>query len=70
MVCIRRDIKVTMTPKPTLSRPSNGLHLHLSLDRLEHTSANNFLNHMGSLCAFEMANYDGYVRSTGDAAGA
>lgn len=73
-VCIRRDIKATMTPKPTLSGPSSGLHLHLSLDRLEHTSADNFLagvlNHISSLCAFRMANYDGYVRSTGDAAGA
>lgn len=74
VVCIRRDIKATRTPKPTLSGPSNGLLLHLSLDRLEHTSADNFLagvlNHMGSLCAFGMANYDGYDRSTGDSAGA
>lgn len=65
-ICVRRNLKATMTPKPTLSGPSNGLHLHLSLDKLECASADNFvagvLDHMGSLCAFGMANYDGYVR--------
>jgi glutamine synthetase len=62
-----------MTPKPLLDGPTNGLHLHLSLDRLEHSLADHFLagilSHMGSLCAFGMANYDSYVRSVGDAAG-
>ncbi|RHZ48889.1 uncharacterized protein CDV56_105497 [Aspergillus thermomutatus] len=73
-ICVRRNLKATMTPKPTLSGPSSGLHLHLSLNKLEHGSADNFvagvLNHMGSLCTFGMANYDGYVRSTSDATGA
>jgi glutamine synthetase len=73
-ICVRRKLKATMTPKPTLAGPSSGLHLHLSLDKLERGSADNFvagvLNHMGSLCAFGMANYDGYVRSKSDAAGA
>ncbi|KAI6088623.1 glutamine synthetase [Hypoxylon rubiginosum] len=73
-ICVRRNIKATMTPKPTLAGPSNGLHLHLSLSKPEEVAANDFLagvlSHMGSLCAFGMANYDSYVRSAGDAAGA
>lgn len=72
-ICVRRNIKATMTPKPTLSGPSNGLHLHLSLNKPGRASADNFvagiLNHMGSLCAFGMANYDSYVRSVSDASG-
>ncbi|KJK83616.1 hypothetical protein H634G_00849 [Metarhizium anisopliae BRIP 53293] len=75
-ICVRRNLKATMTPKPTLAGPSNGLHLHLSLVNVnvERVSADHFiagvLDHMGSLCAFGMANYDGYARSVGDAAGA
>ncbi|KAL9098911.1 MAG: hypothetical protein Q9163_005513 [Psora crenata] len=72
-ICVRRNLKATMTPKPILFGPSSGLHLHLSLNKLGRASADNFLagvlNHMGSLCAFGMANYDGYVRSTSDATG-
>lgn len=72
-ICVRRNLKATMTPKPTLTGPTSGLHLHLSLNKLERVSADNFiagvLNHMGSLCAFGMANYDGYVRSASDATG-
>lgn len=71
-ICVRRKLKATMTPKPTLAGPLSGLHLHLSLHRLERAAADNFLagvlNHMGSLCAFGMANYDSYVRSISDAA--
>jgi glutamine synthetase len=63
-----------MAPKPTLSGPSCGLHLHISVDTLRHDQADSFLagilGHMSSLCAFGMANYDGYVRSASDAAGA
>ena len=74
VICVRRNLKATMTPKPTLAGPTSGLHLHLSLNKLEGALANNFvagvLNHMGSLCAFGMANYDGYVRSISNAAGA
>lgn len=74
-ICVRRNLKATMTPKPIMTGPSNGLHLHLSLnDNLDRTLEDNFLagvlNHMGSLCAFGMANHDGYVRSVSDAAGA
>ncbi|KAJ6190522.1 hypothetical protein N7519_000543 [Penicillium mononematosum] len=73
-ICVRRNLKATMTPKPTLSGPSNGLHLHLSISKLEQTLADHFLagvlNHMGALCAFGMANHDSYVHSTGNAAGA
>ncbi|KAJ5940361.1 protein fluG [Penicillium verrucosum] len=72
-IWVRRNLRATMTPKPTLSGPSNGLHLHLSLNNLEGGSTDNFigiLNHISSLCAFGMANYDSYVRSTSDAAGA
>ncbi|KAH8807473.1 hypothetical protein F5884DRAFT_789315 [Xylogone sp. PMI_703] len=62
-ICVRRKLKATMTPKPTLSGPLNGLHLHLSLDKLSRDSLDNFLasilDHTGSLCAFGMANYDG-----------
>lgn len=50
-ICVRRNLKATMTPKPTLSGPLSGLRLHLSLDKLERGSADNFvagvLNHMG-----------------------
>lgn len=73
-ICVRQNIKATMTPKPTMTGPSNGLHLHLSVDKLDHALADHFvagiLDHMGSLCAFGMANYDGYVRSVSDATGA
>lgn len=73
-ICVRRNLKATMTPKPTMTGPTNGLHLHLSLNKLERVLADNFiagiLSHMGSLCAFGMANYDGYVRSASDATGA
>ncbi|EEP78976.1 predicted protein [Uncinocarpus reesii 1704] len=59
---------------PCLSGPLNGLHLHLSLDKIEGALPDNFLagvlDHMNALCAFGMANYDGYVRSSNDAAGA
>jgi glutamine synthetase len=72
-ICLRRNLKATMTPKPTLAGPSNGLHLHLSINNSANVSADNFLagilDHMGSLCALGMANYDSYVRSTGDATG-
>ncbi|KAI9690730.1 MAG: hypothetical protein M1820_009861 [Bogoriella megaspora] len=72
-ICIRRGIKATMTPKPVLDGDMNGLHLHLSLDKLDDTLAGNFLagvlQHMTSLCAFGMANYDSYGRSVADCAG-
>ncbi|CAJ0540910.1 Ff.00g077860.m01.CDS01 [Fusarium sp. VM40] len=72
-ICIRRNLRATMTPNPTLTGPLSGLHLHLSLGKLEGGSGDNFiagvLNHMGSLCAFGMANYDSYVRSVDDATG-
>lgn len=73
-VFIRHDIKATMTPKPYFDGPTNGLHLHMSVDKLAPPITDNFLagilNHMGALCAFGMANFDGYVRTGKDAAGA
>jgi glutamine synthetase len=63
-----------MTPKPLLDGPTNGIHLHMSVDKLARSHTDNFLagilSHMRSLCAFRMANFDGYVRTTKDAAGA
>ncbi|KAI1821595.1 glutamine synthetase [Xylaria intraflava] len=73
-ICIRKNIKATMSPKPTLTGPPTGLHLHLSLRNAERIPADTFitgiLDHMGSLCAFGMANYDSYVRSVTHGAGA
>ncbi|OQE30870.1 hypothetical protein PENFLA_c002G04420 [Penicillium flavigenum] len=73
-ICVRRNLKAATTPKPTLSGPSNGLHLHLSIGKLEQALVDHFLagvlNHMGALCAFGMANHNSYVRSTSNAAGA
>jgi glutamine synthetase len=73
-VFIRHNIKATMTPKPLLDGPTNGIHLHMSVDKLALPHTDNFLagilNHMRSLCAFGMANFDGYVRTAKDAAGA
>ncbi|OAA58775.1 Glutamine synthetase [Cordyceps fumosorosea ARSEF 2679] len=73
-ICVRRNLKATMAPKPTFAGPSNGLHLHLSLAKVGRASADHFLagvlSHMGSLCAFGMANYDSYARAVSDAAGA
>ncbi|KAH8692928.1 hypothetical protein BGW36DRAFT_302758 [Talaromyces proteolyticus] len=58
---------------PLLDGPTNGIHLHMSVDKLAPPHTHNFLagilNHMGSLCAFGMANFDGYVRTGKDAAG-
>lgn len=73
--CVGKNLKASMTPKPTMTGPTNGLHLHLSLHGiLDREYEDNFLagvlSYMGSLCAFGMANYDGYVRSANDAAGA
>ncbi|EFY89442.1 Glutamine synthetase [Metarhizium acridum CQMa 102] len=73
---IRSRFSTRSYPGDMLAGPSSGLHLHLSTINLngERASPEDFLagilNHMSSLCAFEMANYDGYVRSVGDAAGA
>lgn len=73
-VFVRHNIKATMTPKPLLAGPTNGIHLHMSVDQLALPHTNNFLagilSHMSSLCAFGMANFDGYVRTGTDAAGA
>ncbi|KAI7288785.1 hypothetical protein KC343_g1094 [Hortaea werneckii] len=72
-ICVRHNIKATMTPKAVLGGDSNGLHLHMSLDQLEGASASNFLagilHHTTSLCAFGMANFDGYGRAIEDCAG-
>ncbi|KAF2722641.1 glutamine synthetase [Polychaeton citri CBS 116435] len=72
-IFVRRNIRATMTPKPLMTGPLNGLHLHLSLDRLEDALADNFLagvlEHMSSLCAFGMANFDSYDRSVADCTG-
>ncbi len=73
-ICIQHNLKASMTPKPTVSGPTNGLHLHLSLDTIDPRLAEPFLagtlTHAGALCAFGMANYDGPSRSVDDAAGA
>ena len=73
-VFIKHNIRATMTPKPLLEGPTNGVHLHMSVDKLATPHTENFLagilNHMRSLCAFGMANFDGYVRIVKDAAGA
>lgn len=68
------NIRATMTPKPLSHGPTNGIHLHMSIDRFSSSHTGSFLagilNHMPSLCAFGMANVDGYTRTTKDAAGA
>ncbi|KAL6401889.1 Glutamine synthetase, beta-Grasp [Ilyonectria robusta] len=73
-VFIKHNIKATMTPKPLLDGPTNGIHLHMSVDKLAPPDTDNFLagilSNTGSLCAFGMANFDGYVRTAKDAAGA
>ncbi|GAP92128.2 putative protein fluG [Rosellinia necatrix] len=73
-ICIRRNIKATISPNPTMTGPLNGLHLHLSLSQRGQAPADMFitgiLDHMSSLCAFGMANYDSYGRSVSDCAGA
>ena len=73
-VFTRHNIKATMTPKPVLDGPTNGIHLHMSVDMLRPPLTEKFLagilNSMQSLCAFGMANFDGYVRTAGGAAGA
>lgn len=81
-ICVRRKLKATMAPKATLTGPSTGIHLHLSLDSQDGvfkydttTLANTddflagILSHMGSLCAIGMANYDSYIRAVSDCAG-
>lgn len=72
-IFVRHNIKATMTPKPLLEGPTNGIHLHMSVDKLAPPHTDNFLagvlTHMHPLCAFGMANFDSYVRTTTDAAG-
>jgi glutamine synthetase len=73
-VFIKHNIKATMAPKPLLDGPTNGIHLHMSVNKLAPTYTDKFLagilKHMGALCSFGMANFDGYVRTVKDAAGA
>lgn len=73
-VFIKHNIRATMTPKPLREGPVNGIHLHLSVDKLASPRTDNFLagilSHMSSLCAFGMANFDSYVCRIKDAAGA
>lgn len=73
-VFVRHNIQATMTPKPLLDGPTNGIHLHMSVDKLAPPLTDHFLasilKHTRSLCAFGMANFDGYVRTGKDAAGA
>ena len=73
-VFVRHNIKATMTPKPLLDGPINGIHMHLSVDKLAPPQTDHFLagtlSQMRALCAFGMANFDSYVRTTKDAAGA
>lgn len=72
-VFTRHNIKATMTPKPLLVGPTNGIHLHVSFDQISQPHTDIFLvgimNHMKTLCAFGMANFDGYARSADGAAG-
>ena len=73
-VFVKHNIRATMTPKPLLEGPTNGVHMHMSVESLTLPQTDSFLagivNHMRSLCAFGMANFDGYVRTARDAAGA
>jgi glutamine synthetase len=73
-IFIKYNIKATMAPKPLLDGPTNGIHLHMSVDKLAPPHTDNFLagilSHMLPLCALGMANFDGYVRTAKDAAGA
>jgi glutamine synthetase len=66
-VFVRHGIKATMTPKPLINGTTNGIHMHLSVDKLAPPQTDHFLasilNHMSSLCAFGMANFDSYVRT-------
>ena len=74
-VFIKHNIKATMTPKPLLDGPTNGIHLHLSVSNMLGPPQTDYflagiLHHMRSLCALGMANFDGYIRTGKDAAGA
>lgn len=72
-VFVKYNIRATMTPKPVLEGPTNGVHLHMSIERLTLPQTDSFLagilTHMRSLCAFGIANFDGYVRTGKGAAG-
>lgn len=79
-ICVRHNIKATMTPNPTISDahkdpvacPTNGIHLHISVDNLapapDHFLAG-ILDHTKALCAFGMASYDSYIRVRSDGVG-
>ncbi len=73
-VFVKHNIKATMAPKPLIDGPTNGIHLHMSVDNLASPQTDHFLagilGSMRALCAFGMANFDGYVRTVKDAAGA
>ena len=72
-VFIQHNIKVTMTPKPLLEGPTNGIHLHMSADHVNVEVAKSFLagimHNIRPLCAFGMASYDSYARTVPNAAG-
>jgi glutamine synthetase len=42
-VFIKHNIKATMTPKPLMDGPTNGIHLHMSVDNLAPPHTDNFL---------------------------
>ncbi|OBT70595.1 hypothetical protein VF21_10324 [Pseudogymnoascus sp. 05NY08] len=56
-IFVRHNIKATMTPKPSLK----GQQMEFTFTCV--------LTHMNPLCAFGMANFDSYVRTTTGAAG-
>lgn len=72
-VFVRHNIRATMTPKPLLEGPTNGLHLHMSLNQLELPQTDSFLagvmKSVRSLCALGMASFDSYARTVPNAAG-
>ncbi|KAM0430142.1 hypothetical protein ACHAPT_006150 [Fusarium lateritium] len=71
-VGLRHNRRATMAPRPVLSGPLSGCHMHLSIVP-ELPAAPSFLagvlERLEPLCAFGLPNYDSYCRVAGDCAG-
>lgn len=71
IICIRRNLRASMTPKPVFTGPQNGCHVHLSLNPAPKAASflAGILEKLKALCAFGMPNYDSYYRVVGEGSG-
>ena len=62
----QRELHATVAPNPFEEHCDIGSHINISISRPDHGNSESFLagmlEHLGSICAFSMPNYDSYKR--------